>query len=78
MGGGIFFLKSKIDQPNQGHQPWQSNSLPLEAMESFRDQNPEKKNNKRKHTKKIYEYSPVKKVCPETFKCVRARRGWSI
>ena len=25
--GGANFPKSKVNQPNQGHQPWQSNSL---------------------------------------------------
>ena len=28
MGGGNFFQKSYVNQPNQGHQRWQSNSLP--------------------------------------------------
>ena len=26
-GGGKIFQKSQANQPNQGHQPWQSNSL---------------------------------------------------
>ena len=27
-GGAKIFQKSQVNQPNQGHQPWQSNSLP--------------------------------------------------
>ena len=27
MGGANIFQKSYVNQPNQGHQPWQSNSL---------------------------------------------------
>ena len=39
--GGQFFFKSYINQPNQGHQSWQSNSLaqavvsPLELFNIF-------------------------------------------
>ena len=28
-GGANIFQKSNVNQPNQGHQPWQSNSLHL-------------------------------------------------
>ena len=33
-GGANIFQKSQVNQPNQGHQPWQSNSLLEEARDS--------------------------------------------
>ena len=34
MGGAKNFQKSQVNQPNQGHQPWQSNSLVECALSS--------------------------------------------
>ena len=35
MGGGIFFQKVLVYQPNQGHQPWQSNILVSSGLPIF-------------------------------------------